>query len=232
MLARSSVSGGARKVAGVVAGHPEVERFRLEYGAIGAWGGPAGPACRDAYITPPLGLLWLGAAMREPIRGTSSRLQMSNKSVRRCRLWFAAPPPAMTLVAVELVLLMGCGPRTDRLAITGKVTLDGVPLDRGSIRFTSLGDQPLLVSGALIQDGRYNIPEEKGLRPGTYRVQINSPDLKAPPVMAPATPSGPGFSVPPERIPPEYNVDSKQTVEVTADGDNSFAFDIVRRSAR
>ncbi len=131
-----------------------------------------------------------------------------------------------------LILLIGCGPRSDRLPVTGKVTLDGMPLDSGSIRFTSLGDQKLLVSGALIQDGRYNIPEKKGLRPGAYRVQINSPDLKAPPVMVPATPSGPSFPVPPERIPAEYNVDSKQTVEVTAAGDNHFVFDIVRQVGR
>jgi hypothetical protein len=136
------------------------------------------------------------------------------------------------LFATLLLALAGCGPRSDRLAITGKVTLDGVPLDRGSIRFTSLGDQKLLVSGALIQNGQYGISQEKGLRPGSYRVQINSPDLKAPPVMAPETPSGPSFPVPPERIPAEYNVASKQTVEVTTDGDNSFEFDIARRSGR
>jgi hypothetical protein len=151
---------------------------------------------------------------------------------RTCRWRFGPSPTVVRLAAAGLVLLVGCGPRSDRLAITGKVTLDGVPLDKGSIRFTSLGDEKLSVSGALIQDGRYNIPEEKGLRLGTYRVQINSPDLKAPPVMAPATPSGPSFPVPPERIPAEYNIDSKQTVEVTTDGDNSFEFDIVRRSAR
>jgi hypothetical protein len=84
----------------------------------------------------------------------------------------------------------------------------------------------------LIQDGEYSIAEEKGLRPGKYRVQITSPDLNAPPVMSPATPSTPSFPVQPERIPPEYNVNSSQTVEVTPDGDNRFVFDIVRQAAK
>jgi hypothetical protein len=140
----------------------------------------------------------------------------------------AASLPAM----VALAILAGCGPASDRLAVTGNVTLDGAPLDRGSIRFSSLGDQKLSVSGGLIQEGEYTIAQEKGLRPGKYRVQITSPDLNAPPVMAPATPSTPSFPVQPERIPPEYNVNSKQTVEVTPDGDNRFVFDIVRQAAK
>jgi hypothetical protein len=108
-----------------------------------------------------------------------------------------------------LALLAGCGPASDRLPITGSV-----------------------ISGALIQEGEYNILLEKGLRPGKYRVQITSPDLNAPPVMAPATPSTPSFPVQPERIPPEYNVKSSQMVEVTTDGDNRFVFDIVRQAVK
>ena len=70
-------------------------------------------------------------------------------------------------MVLGLALLAGCGPASDRLAVTGNVTLDGAPLDRGSIRFSSLGDQKLLVSGGLIQEGEYNIAQEKGLRPGS-----------------------------------------------------------------
>lgn len=135
-------------------------------------------------------------------------------------------------MAAILVLSSGCGTRTDRLAITGKVTLNGTPLDGGSIRLSSSEGEQRMASGALIVDGRFNIPADKGLRPGTYRVQITSPDLKAAPVMAPSTPSGPGFPVQPERIPPDYNVDSKKTIEVTSDGENDFTFEIVSRSAK
>ena len=136
------------------------------------------------------------------------------------------------LLALGLCVLPGCGVKTDRLKISGEVTLDGVPLDGGSIRFTLLGGETVLASGAMINGGAYHIPREQGLLPGTYQVEISKADEAAPPVMARATPGGPGIPVAPERIPPEYNLESKQTVEVTADGDNHFVFDINSRRTR
>lgn len=112
------------------------------------------------------------------------------------------------------------------------MTLDGTPLDRGSIRFASLEGQQRLSSGALIEAGQFLIPQEKGLLPGTYRVEITSPDMNAKPIMAPATPSGPAFPVQPDRIPAEFNVDSDKTIEVTSSGDNEFTFDIVSRVSK
>ena len=32
----------------------------------------------------------------------------------------------------------------------------------------------------MVKDGEYHIPQAKGLPPGTYHVEINSPDTKAP----------------------------------------------------
>ena len=143
---------------------------------------------------------------------------------------FAVPCTTIgPFLALGLLALLGCGPRSDRLAISGSVKLDGTPLDGGSIRFTSLSAEKKLASGAMVQNGEYNIPQEKGLTPGTYHVEISAPDNAAPPIMVRATPGGPGIPTQPERIPPEYNVDSKQTIEVTADGDNHFDFDIVSR---
>lgn len=131
------------------------------------------------------------------------------------------------MVAASL-LFTGCGPSTDRLEISGNVTLDGAPLDSGSIRFTSLGEKQI-ASGAMIEQGEYYIPQEKGLTPGPYHVEITSPDVNAPPVMVPVGPGGRGVPTQPERIPPEWNADSTQRVEVSADGDNHFVFDIVSR---
>jgi hypothetical protein len=136
------------------------------------------------------------------------------------------------LVSLAVLACAGCSPRTDRLAVSGKVQLDGAPLDSGSIRFTSLGEGKLVASGAMIQEGVYHIPQAKGLTPGTYHVEINSPDSKAPPVMARATPGGPGIPVAPDRIPAEYNVNSQQTIEVTQDGETQFDFDIASKAAK
>src|SRR5262245_24328187 len=97
-----------------------------------------------------------------------------SRSIRRSSFAAAA--------CVALSLVLGCGPKSDRLAVSGAVTLDGTPLEAGSIRFDSSGGQKVVSSGALIKGGEYYVPQEKGLPPGKYRVQITSPDENAPPV--------------------------------------------------
>jgi hypothetical protein len=138
-----------------------------------------------------------------------------------------------TFLAMLLLFFAGCGSRSDRLAVSGAVTLDGAPLDVGSIRLTSTGNGKLFASGAMIQNGKFHVPQEKGLPPGTYRVEISSPDTAVAPVVYKGAPGEPALPpTAPERIPPEYNSNSKQTIEVTRGGDNHFEFDIVRRRAR
>jgi hypothetical protein len=137
---------------------------------------------------------------------------------------------SVVVIAALTVTLAGCGPQSDRLEISGDITLDGAPLDGGSIRFTSMGGTQI-ASGASIQQGEYHIPQEKGLTPGKYHVEITAPDVKAKPVMVPVGPRGQGVPTQPDRIPPQYNVDSKQTVEVSADGDNHFTFEIKSRAS-
>jgi hypothetical protein len=127
----------------------------------------------------------------------------------------------------------GCGPRSDRLAISGTVTLNGAPLDSGSIRFSSLPGEKMYATGAMVKDGAYKVPQPKGLPPGKYRVEINSPDLKAPLVAtrpAPGEPVGPPTA--PERIPAAYNMNSTQTVEVAIGKGNDFVFDITSAPAK
>jgi hypothetical protein len=139
----------------------------------------------------------------------------------------------VALVASSLIVFVGCRSRSDRLAVSGEVTLDGTPLDAGSIRLTSTGTGRLFASGALIQNGKFHIPQEKGLPPGTYRVEVSSPDTKAPLVVYKGAPGEP--MLPPtatELIPPEYNSNSKHTVEITTNGDNNFKFEIVHRGNR
>ena len=147
------------------------------------------------------------------------------------QLWGFSERLAVTFSAIGvLVVLAGCRPNSGRLAVSGEVKLDGAPLDQGAIRLTSSGAETLLASGAMIQNGEFYIPQEKGLLPGTYLVEISSPDTSVPPVVYHGAPGEPALPpTAPERIPPEYNVNSKQTVNVAADGDNHFVFEITSR---
>ena len=140
--------------------------------------------------------------------------------------------PILVATVLSLSGLYGCVPRSDRLEVSGTVKLNGTPLDVGSIRLTSVGTEKLVASGAVIENGEFRVPRSKGLPPGTYAVEISAPDTKGPPVVhrsAPGEPALPPTAV--ERIPPEYNSQSKHTIEVSADSENHFEFDIQGRAA-
>jgi len=136
------------------------------------------------------------------------------------------------VLVVALVMLNGCGPHSDRRAVSGKVTLNGTPLDGGSIRLVSVGGQKQMASGAMINGGTYMIPQEKGLVPGKYHLEIYAPDNKSKPVFVKTSPDGQGVMTQPERIPAEYNVESTKVVDVTADGNNQFNFEIVTKPGK
>jgi hypothetical protein len=78
----------------------------------------------------------------------------------------------------------------------------------------------------MVENGKFDIPQEKGLPPGRYHLEIYAPDNKAPPVMMRNVPGGPGIPTAPERIPAEYNTNSQKSIEVTPEGDNHFVFEI------
>ena len=134
---------------------------------------------------------------------------------------------ALSVLCLLPGLFVGCG--TDnplgRKAISGEVKLDGAPIDNGSIEFHPLatgGTQ----SGGMISSGSYSIPDDQGLTAGKYRVMVFA-QTPSPPL-----PEGfmPGddlpFPPPKELVPPEWNSQSKQTIEVKAEGPFEFNFDI------
>jgi hypothetical protein len=115
-----------------------------------------------------------------------------------------------------------------RLPISGEVSLDGQPIDNGSIQFAPTDTQGGIASGALITNGTYNIAAEQGLTPGIYTVRISAPEGG----VATDDPGGETEGlVATERIPAEYNSESKHTVEVKAGDSNTFNFRIDRTEA-
>src|SRR5262245_1912691 len=124
------------------------------------------------------------------------------------------------LAAALLGCAAGCGSQVGgKFQVSGTVNLNGNPLDKGGIRF-SAADGSTVASGAMVRQGRYLSPAEKGLPPGKYSVSINAADESAPPVIINGTPT------PPNRIPDQYNVKTTLVADVTAEGDNVFPFDL------
>jgi len=124
------------------------------------------------------------------------------------------------VLSTLLLFLTGCGGKGQkRVAVSGEVTFQGQALDRGRIQFLTTQGPRRAASGAVIHDGRYDIPREQGLEPGVYQVIVESP------VVDPGAPRE-GLSSPPtkERIPPEYSSaqESQLKVEITAGAANRF----------
>ena len=75
--------------------------------------------------------------------------------------------------AVWSAILLGlCGCGEGRLPIQGKVTLDGNPLQEGTIRYMPPQGKAGVSCTGTISAGSYSIPASGGLVPGTYRVEV------------------------------------------------------------
>src|SRR2546430_12981925 len=136
---------------------------------------------------------------------------------------------ATWLVATcAMALVAGCGPTYGgRQEIKGKIKLKGTPLDQGQITFMPISGDNATKEGAGITNGEYKIDRAHGLLPGKYRVSITSGDGRTR-ADAPDEPPGPTGAniISKDRIPPDYNTNSKQEVDVTEKGPNVFNFDI------
>lgn len=128
----------------------------------------------------------------------------------------------LALAGVLVLVAFGCGDPSGRQPMSGTVTLKGQPLDQGSILFLPSSADQTNSTGAVIQNGTFTVPREKGLVPGIYKVQISSQEETGKVI-----PGGPG--VPPrpimrERIPKSHTGEGNATVEVTSGGKNHFEF--------
>jgi hypothetical protein len=135
------------------------------------------------------------------------------------------------------VAVAGCGGSGDNLPrqpVSGTVTLDGKPLERGTISFQPVSELPTAAAVAF-SDGRYAIARAEGLVPGPYRVLISSTPLTTLPV-DPATglPPPPGKPTPPpkERLPEKYNAATILTAEVKEGASNQFDFSLESTSKK
>jgi hypothetical protein len=132
----------------------------------------------------------------------------------------------MALMLLALTMLgCGSGPAyqgSKRFALSGKVTLDGTPIDGGTISFISATKgNP---AGGPISAGTYSISEEQGANEGSHRVQISW--LK--PTGAKVKDNddtGEMIDVVKEVVPEKYNTKSELKAEVSAER-MTFDFDL------
>jgi hypothetical protein len=127
-----------------------------------------------------------------------------------------------SLMALLVALVPGCGPGDPRLGVSGTVTFKGQPLDQGRIEFHPPENKGTM-SGAVIQNGRYEIPRDKGLNPATYEVRIYSYDEKGGTAGAIPGEAGLGFK---ERIAKKYNGPPSTLKAEVKPGHTTFDFSV------
>lgn len=132
---------------------------------------------------------------------------------------------ALLLACLVAAAAAGCGGRADELPrepISGKITLDGRPLEAGMITFAP-SDAPEPVVSGLVKDGAFELQRPDGPIPGRHRVSVWA---KGPTGKKVKNPDDPEQWVDETRdlVPPRYNFNSELTAEVKAASPNNFEF--------
>jgi hypothetical protein len=134
---------------------------------------------------------------------------------------------AWVLAAILAPLWVGCGSDDglNRKAISGKVTVNGVPVPNGSVGFEPLAPGGVN-SGAIITDGVYSVAAKDGLPPGKYRVTITGNEgnqFQSSPGKMPGDEDMPATK---QLVPPNWNADGKHDIEIKDQGPFEFNFEI------
>jgi len=157
------------------------------------------------------------------------RLRVGLTFLRAC--FSTCHSPIRILLVIGTVAAPGCS-KSDpygREPVSGTVRFHGEPIPKANILFSNMDGQHDFDSGAMIQDGSFNIQREFGPIPGRYCARISLLQLaggKEGPkeALAPGAAKG-GVGKTQQMIPAPYSTEGV-IVDVRAGAPNQFDFDI------
>ena len=132
------------------------------------------------------------------------------------------------IVALGVVCVFGtggCSKGGNHTAVRGEVTLDGKPLEQGSILFMPIKGTRGVATGTGIRHGRYEISNTTGPAVGWNRVQIQAMRGTGTMVPSPLAPPGRMIEMETAAVAPRFNSASILKFEIKP-GDNSANFDV------
>lgn len=144
----------------------------------------------------------------------------------------------LVLLLAMMAAAGGCGgDGLPRQPLSGKVTLDGQPIESAVVTFTPTNTSGSSTSAAAeVKSGSFSISRADGLIPGSYRVSISSTkEVPAKPSRKKETDSVTGEEITPpsttlaEALPARYNTRSELTAEVAEAGPNEFTFTLTSK---
>lgn len=124
-------------------------------------------------------------------------------------------------------VLLGCNVGSQREAVQGVVNLNGKPLPSGYISFRPVESTGGPTAGCEIREGVYRINADSGVFPGTFRVEITASRPGGEVVLDEIT--GKKMPAYKQYLPPQYNVKSTLSADVTEGGTNSFTFELATK---
>ncbi len=131
------------------------------------------------------------------------------------------------LLLIGLGLLLGCGRGSEiqRAIISGKVSYQGQPIAKGTIRFVPVKGTPGPQAGAEIKEGAYRVDASGGAPVGTLQVEIQAfrETAARPNLPAPLREQGGGWQ---QYLPPQYNRESTMEVTVNGTGEQTQNFNL------
>jgi hypothetical protein len=143
---------------------------------------------------------------------------------------------SLATVLLLVFVLTGCSGGSNgstRVAVKGRVTLNGEPLESGLIKFIPTGATKGPVAVVPVKDGVYKCPSSAGPVEGAYRVEIEKgldediAEIAANPKAFVNHLKEFGNPVQDLRIPQKYNRQSELTADVASSGQRTFDFELV-----
>jgi hypothetical protein len=134
------------------------------------------------------------------------------------------------LIGLLIATCVGCGKKgPQRAAVSGHVTLDGQPINEGVIQFLPVEGTVGPETGAVITNGQYDIPHERGPIVGKSRIELRASKKTGGKIQDPTGRPGVLTDEYKEMFPPSSNTNSSLVREIK-DEPNKLDFDIRTKS--
>ena len=129
-------------------------------------------------------------------------------------------------ICVLLATCFGCGNKGPRrAAVSGHVTVDGRPIDEGVIQFLPVEGTVGPETGGVIDNGQYDIPQNRGAVVGKSRVELRASKKTGRKIQDPTGRPGTLTDEYKEMFPPSSNTNSSLVREIKDDL-NTLDFDV------
>ncbi|MEA1949818.1 MAG: hypothetical protein U9N87_00420 [Planctomycetota bacterium] len=126
---------------------------------------------------------------------------------------FIAP---ILIAALAACCISGCDSGIPRYDVSGTVTFNGVPVERGEVSLVPQ-DPKMAPDGGLIENGKFHFVATAGKKTVQIRGARLVPSERQEPDMSPSYE---------DYIPAQFNRDSALQAEVAPNNDNQFTFDL------